>query len=155
MKPVFTSETAERLLIAAHGSILELYVDRAVGKLFKSTKYITSRRVADCAVLLLLFYDDFDMPAVGKVTAFINGKSRAFYSAIEHELKSTDNGFLSHATEEIDGFETIAKSDIRAADLVVYAVARYVLKHFTINRDEVIMRAFSYKELSENNLIKD
>lgn len=141
-----------RLVDASEGSILRSHVDITVATLFKSTRYLTSGRLVDGIVLTLLLNDEINPDSVDEALAFIQSKTRSFYTSVEREYGFIKDKFLEYAATVVENIDDILALDMRTVNFVAFILAKDVMQKCTLNRDEIYMRAFTYSELLEIDL---
>lgn len=152
MKYKVAPEILSRLLDATEGSLFRLHVETSVGLFFKSTRYLTSRRLVDGIVLNLLLNDDITPNSGDEVLTFVQSKTRSFYLSVEHEYMLIKEKFLEYAATVVDNLNDILDLNMRAVNFIVYILSKDISQKVSLDRDEIYLRAFSYRELFENKL---
>ncbi|MCH5162593.1 MAG: hypothetical protein J1G38_03790 [Clostridiales bacterium] len=138
-----------RLVAGSEGSIFRLHVERAVGILFKSTRYLTSQRLVDCIVLNLLLNTDITPGSEREILTFIQSKSRSFYPSVEREFSFIKDKFMEYAKTVVENIDDIVALDMRVANFIVYIMSKDISQTTKLIPDEVYLRAFDYSELLE------
>lgn len=147
MNYTISPEIMSRLIDASQGTLFRLQIENDVGRRFKSTRYVTIKRLVDGIVLNLLLNDKITPTSANEALSCVQSHSRSFYLSVEHEYSLIKDKFLKYAADVVDNLDEILALDLRTVNFVVYVLTLDISKRYKFNREEVFMRAFSYEEL--------
>ncbi len=136
-----------RLADASEGTMFRLKIESEVGRHFKSTRYVTVKRLVDGIVLNLMLNEQITPQSANEALACVQSRTRSFYLSVERDYYILKDDFLKYAATVVDNLDEILALDMRAVNFVTYILSLDISRRHKLNREEVFMRTFSYDEL--------
>ncbi len=154
MKAQISDETLLKLSDAAVGTAFRSYVERAVSILFRSAQYMTSRLLTDCVTLNILLNDKITETSADEIIRCIKRANKSFYTSVESAFIAIEDKFDSHARSVVKDYDKLKNSEMRLANLIVYAISLYTVNEYgdRLNDNEIFMQAYGYAEYNPNEL---
>ncbi len=152
MKNKISEEDMAKLLKASIGSKIRLQVSQCISEHFKSAHYLSSRLLCDCVLLNLVLNDEITPSSADEIISTVHRNNKAFFSTVDSAYYPIECAFTEYAKSILgDGFGSIYDISPRITNFIVY-VFSLDLSRKNLDKKELILRAYSYRELAENSV---
>ncbi len=152
MKSTFSESELTRFIKASADSSLRMFAAEKVSRYFRSMHYLSSKLICDSIVLNLYFNRDITPNSADDIIRGIRRNTRSFYTTVESAFFPIENKFDEYAKTVLGAeYDKVRAMNMRAANYIVYVISLDISRTKTIDRNEIYLRAYSYKELYPEN----
>lgn len=148
MKSTFSENELTRFINASKDSALRMYAAEKVSRYFRSMHYLSSKLICDSVVLNLYFNQDITPDSADDIIRGLRRNTRSFYTTVESAFFPIENKFDEYAKTVLGSdYDKVRELNMRTTNYIVYVISLDISKTKIINRKEIYLHAYSYKEL--------
>lgn len=153
MKTVIPESEIIKLVKSAENSIMRSLVAEYVSKHFRSVHYLSSNTVCDCIVVNLVLNDVITPYSADEIIMCMRRKNRSLYTTVESAYFPIKDDFNMYAKEVLtDKYDDICTLGMRAVNYIVYVISLDIFNRGITDKNEILLRTYSYDELIEGKI---
>lgn len=150
MKNKVSEADMNKLINSSIGSKLRLQIAQCIAEHFKSAHYLSSRLICDCVMLNLVLNDKITATSADEIITTVHRNNKSFYTTVESAYFPIECAFTEYAKEVLGSeYDDTINQSMRPTNFIVYVFSLDLLRK-NLNYKELILRAYSYREIADN-----